>query len=228
MNREQLALYAVTDRSWLNGRSLQEVVEEAIRGGVTMVQLREKNLDKALFLKEALELKKICHTHDVPLLINDDVEICRLADADGVHIGQEDMRIAEARSLLGKDKIIGVTVHNTEQALIAAQEHADYLGAGAAFGSTTKQNVQRLSRDGYLAITGRVSVPVVAIVGGMAVFAPLALPASFVRFELPAVMALTLLVYPLLRSDRRVSRQEGAILCLAFAAWVALELLLFL
>ena len=165
MNREQLALYAVTDRAWLNGRSLQEVVEEAICGGVTMVQLREKNLDKALFLKEALELKKICHTHDVPLLINDDAEICRLADADGVHIGQEDMRIAEARSLLGKDKIIGVTVHNTEQALIAAQEHADYLGAGAAFGSTTKQNVQRLSRDGYLAITGRVSVPVVAIGG---------------------------------------------------------------
>ncbi|MCH4191814.1 MAG: thiamine phosphate synthase [Butyrivibrio sp.] len=165
MERQKLALYAVTDRAWLNGRSLQEVVEEAIRGGVTMVQLREKNLDRDLFLQEAVELKKLCHAHGVPLLINDDVEICRLADADGVHIGQEDMPTAKVRNLLGKNKIIGVTVHNIMQAVRAEQSHADYLGAGAAFGSMTKQNVQRMSRDQYREITEQVSVPVVAIGG---------------------------------------------------------------
>ena len=117
--KSMLRLYAVTDRTWLNGRTLETVVEEALQAGVTMVQLREKSLPKEELLQEALRLKEVCHRYHVSLLIDDDVEICALADADGVHVGQSDMAIQKARQILGPSKIIGATAHNTEEAIQA-------------------------------------------------------------------------------------------------------------
>ncbi|MBP7349141.1 MAG: thiamine phosphate synthase [Butyrivibrio sp.] len=165
IEREALRLYAVTDRRWIKRQTFEEAVEKAILGGVTMVQLREKELDKTRFLQEALALRTICHKYGILLLINDDVEICRLAGADGVHIGQEDMEIHRARAVLGDDKIIGVTVHNVIEAVHAQQAGADYLGAGAAFGSTTKKDAHPISRADYCNITANVQIPVVAIGG---------------------------------------------------------------
>ena len=163
--KEDLRLYAVTDRRWIKRQTIEEVVEKAIRGGVTMVQLREKELDKNRFLQEAIALRTLCHRYGILLLINDDVEICRLADADGVHIGQEDMEIHRARGVLGDGKIIGVTVHNVIEAVHAQQAGADYLGAGAAFGSATKKDAHPISRADYCNITANVQIPVVAIGG---------------------------------------------------------------
>ena len=163
--KENLILYAVTDSRWIKKQTIEEVVEKAIRGGVTMVQLREKELDKNRFLQEAIALRTLCHRYGILLLINDDVEICRLADADGVHIGQEDMEIHRARAILGDDKIIGVTVHNVIEAVHAQQAGADYLGAGAAFGSATKKDAHPISRADYCNITANVQIPVIAIGG---------------------------------------------------------------
>lgn len=160
-----LRLYAVTDRSWLGTQTLYEQVESALRGGATCVQLREKELDRAAFLKEALELKTLCARYHVPLLINDNVELALEVDADGVHVGQEDMDARDVRSLLGKDKILGVTAKTVEQALRAQQAGADYLGSGAVFGSTTKTNAKPMSRELLQTICRSVSIPVVAIGG---------------------------------------------------------------
>ena len=105
MNRECLKLYAVTDRAWLRGETLADQVEKAIRGGVTMVQLREKDLDFEQFLAEALTLRELCGRYHVPFIVNDSVEIARLCNADGVHVGQEDRSVAEARQMLGQDRM---------------------------------------------------------------------------------------------------------------------------
>ena len=119
ITREQLKLYAVTDRSWLGSETLYEQVEKALKGGVTLVQLREKTLDEAAFEKEGQELLELCHHYNVPLIINDNVELAKKIHADGVHIGQSDMEIKNARELLGADKIIGVTAKTIEQAKAA-------------------------------------------------------------------------------------------------------------
>lgn len=160
-----LRLYAVTDRSWLGGQTLAEQVEAALRGGATCVQLREKELNPADFLAEANEIKILCARYGVPLIINDNVELALEVDADGVHVGQEDMDARDVRGLIGNDKILGVTAKTVEQARRAQQAGADYLGSGAVFGSTTKLNAKPMSRELLQSICESVSVPVVAIGG---------------------------------------------------------------
>ena len=165
LSTDTLRLYAVTDRSWLNGRSLFEQVEEALTGGATLVQLREKEMDEAAFLAEAIEMAKLCHRHNVPLLINDNVDIALKSGADGVHVGQSDMEAAAVRRKLGRDMIIGVTAKTVEQALRAQDAGADYLGSGAVFGTTTKTDAKPMTTELLTSITHSVSIPVVAIGG---------------------------------------------------------------
>lgn len=172
MNKTDLKLYAITDRQWLLGARLSEHVKLAIEGGATMIQIRDKDIlstDSDAGLKdeysEALEIKRICHEHKVPLIINDNVQFAIDIDADGVHLGQDDMNPAEARKLLGTDKIIGVTAKTMEQAKRAEADGADYLGSGAVFGSTTKLNAKPMTKELLREITAAVDIPVVAIGG---------------------------------------------------------------
>ncbi|MBS6397140.1 MAG: thiamine phosphate synthase [Clostridiales bacterium] len=161
-----MTLYAVTDRSWLRpGERLSEPVEELLKAGVTCVQLREKEADDELFLQEALELKELCGRYEVPLIINDRVDIAKQSGADGVHVGLSDMGIEKARAYLGDGFIIGGSAHNVEEALAAERAGADYIGCGAVFGSTTKTDVTTLSKEELRAICRAVSIPVVAIGG---------------------------------------------------------------
>lgn len=163
VTKEQVRLYAVTDRSWLDGRSLCQVVEEAIEGGATIVQLRDKEGVKDL--DEARAIARLCRERGVLFIINDSVAVAKAVDADGVHLGLDDGDLAEARRVLGPDKIIGASTHNREEALAAERAGADYLGCGAIFGSATKQNVQHITPDILRQVTGAVSIPVVAIGG---------------------------------------------------------------
>lgn len=162
---EDLLLYAVTDRSWLNGETLYSQVEKALKGGATFVQLREKELDREHFLEEAKELKELCRKYNVPFVINDDVEIALAMDADGVHVGQSDMEAGDVRAKLGPDKIIGVSAQTVEQALLAQERGADYLGVGAVFATTSKDNAAKLSHETVKAICEAVDIPVIAIGG---------------------------------------------------------------
>ncbi|MDE6003878.1 MAG: thiamine phosphate synthase [Oscillospiraceae bacterium] len=162
---EILQLYAVTDRRWLGTQTLVQQVESAIKGGVTCVQLREKNLDKKLFLQEALAIKKICNFYHVPLVINDNIEIACESGADGVHVGQNDMPVEKVRNILGKNKIIGVTVRTVEQALQAQSNGADYLGVGAIFSTGTKTDAIKTEKNIVKAICKSVKIPVIAIGG---------------------------------------------------------------
>ena len=163
--KEDLLLYAVTDRHWLNGRSLIDVVEESLKGGVTFLQLREKELDDESFLKEAKELKALCREYKVPFVINDNVEIAIKTDADGVHVGQSDMEAGDVRKRLGPDKIIGVSAQTVEQAVLAEKRGADYLGVGAVFPTGSKDDADDVSFETLKAICEAVSIPVVAIGG---------------------------------------------------------------
>ncbi len=163
--KEDLLLYAVTDRHWLNGRSLIEVVKESLEGGVTFLQLREKELDDESFLKEAKELKALCREYKVPFVINDNVEIAIKTDADGVHVGQSDMEAGDVRKRLGPDKIIGVSAQTVEQAVLAEKRGADYLGVGAVFPTGSKDDADDVSFETLKAICEAVSIPVVAIGG---------------------------------------------------------------
>lgn len=165
LTTEMMRLYAVTDRSWLRGQTLLEQVEQALAGGVTLVQLREKALDEDTFMREAVAMAKLCHRYGVPLLINDNVEIALRSGADGVHVGQDDMDAASVRSILGSDMIVGVTAKTVGQALRAEEAGADYLGSGAVFGSTTKLNTKRMTKELLKSICNAVSIPVVAIGG---------------------------------------------------------------
>ena len=160
-----LRLYAVTDRSWLGTQTLAQQVEQALRGGATCVQLREKELNPEDFLAEAKEIKTLCARYGVPLIINDNVELALKVDADGVHVGQEDMDARDVRGLIGPAKILGVTAKTIEQAQKAQLAGADYLGSGAVFGSTTKPNARPMSRELLQTICASVSIPVVAIGG---------------------------------------------------------------
>ena len=162
---KDLLLYAVTDRHWLNGRTLVDVVKESLDGGVTMIQLREKSLDEGKFLEEAKELQALCRERHVPFIVNDNVDIAKAMDADGVHVGQDDMVALDARAKLGPDKLIGVSAHTVEEALRAQAAGADYLGVGAAFVTGTKADASPISRETIRAITAAVNIPVVAIGG---------------------------------------------------------------
>lgn len=165
MNKKILRLYAVTDRSWLNGRALEDDIEKAIKGGVTLVQLREKNIATDDIIKSAIRIKSVCKKHGIPLIINDNVDAVIDSDADGVHLGQSDMSISEARKILGKNKIIGATAKTVEQAQKAELEGADYLGSGAIFGTTTKDDAKKMDIETLKSITQSVKIPVVAIGG---------------------------------------------------------------
>lgn len=163
--REDMLLYAVTDRSWLNGETLYAQVEKSLKGGATFMQLREKELDKDAFLKEAFELKELCAQYGVPFVINDDVDIAIACDADGVHVGQSDMEAGDVRAKLGADKIIGVSCKTVEQALLAQSRGADYLGVGAMFATGTKADATGVDFETLRAICKAVNIPVVAIGG---------------------------------------------------------------
>lgn len=165
LDTKRLRLYAVTDRAWLNGRSLSSQVEAAIDGGAGIVQLREKQLSHQDFLEEAREIARLCRARGVPLMINDDVEIAMAVDADGVHVGQEDLAAGRARAMLGPDKIVGVSAHSVEEALAAQAAGADYLGVGAVFATGTKTDATYLSLEEVRAITAAVRIPAVAIGG---------------------------------------------------------------
>lgn len=165
ISKETMLLYGVTDRGNLHGKTLMQQVEESLKGGVTLVQLREKHLSFQEFLEEAKEMKELCRKYGVPLLINDNVEICIESGADGVHVGQKDMEAGAVREKLGKDKIIGVSARTVEQAMAAQNAGADYLGVGAVFSTSTKEDAKPLDHEILKAITKAVDIPVVAIGG---------------------------------------------------------------
>ena len=163
--KDALLLYAVTDRHWLEGRSLYDVVRQSLEGGVTFLQLREKELDEARFYEEAVQLQKLARAYGVPFVINDNVEIALRMDADGVHVGQNDMEAGNVRALIGPDKILGVSAETVEQAIQAEQKGAAYLGVGAVFPTGSKEDAATVSIDTLKAICQAVSIPVVAIGG---------------------------------------------------------------
>ena len=162
---EDMLLYAVTDRAWLKGETLESQVEKALKGGATFVQLREKELDEAEFLEEAKKLKMLCRKYQVPFVINDNVEIALAVDADGVHVGQSDMEAGKVREKLGPDKIIGVSCKTVEQALLAKKHGADYLGVGAMYPTGTKKDATAVTPAALSEICHAVDIPVVAIGG---------------------------------------------------------------
>ena len=164
-SRDSLRLYAVTDRAWLNGRTLGQVVRESITGGATLIQLREKNLGYEVFKYEALEIQRLCREHDIPFIVNDNVNLAREVDADGVHVGQDDMEAGSVRRLIGAGKILGVSVRTPEEAVRAEAQGADYLGAGAVFHTGSKSDAVDITHEALREICGSVKIPVVAIGG---------------------------------------------------------------
>ena len=164
-DKKDLLLYAVTDRHWLNGRELADVVKESLDGGVTMLQLREKTLEEDKFLEEAKLLQTLCRERKIPFIINDNVDIAVAMDADGVHVGQSDMEALDVRAKVGPYKIVGVSAQTVEQALLAEKHGADYLGVGAVFPTGSKDDADDVSYKTLKAICKAVSIPVVAIGG---------------------------------------------------------------
>ena len=164
-SRESLRLYAVTDRTWLNGRSLGQVVEQAVSGGATLIQLREKNLGYEAFKYQALEIQRLCRKHNIPFIVNDNVALAQDIDSDGVHVGQSDMEAGNVRALIGTGKILGVSVRTPEEAVLAESRGADYLGAGAVFHTGSKSDAVDITHDTLRAICAAVKIPVVAIGG---------------------------------------------------------------
>lgn len=160
-----LLLYAITDRHWLNGKTLYSQVELALKGGATMIQIREKDLDENAFLKEAEQIQSLCAKYCVPFIVNDNVELAVKIGADGVHVGQSDMAAKDVRALIGKDKILGVSAQTVKQALEAQKCGADYLGTGAIFPTGSKDDAQVLGVQTLKEICSAVNIPVVAIGG---------------------------------------------------------------
>lgn len=165
IRKEQLFLYAVTDRAWVGRQTLLEQIEDALKGGVTLVQLREKDLEEEEFLREAIQVRELCHRYHVPLIINDNVDVALQSGADGVHVGIEDAPVAEIRQRVGKNFIIGATAKTVQQARLAEESGADYLGVGAVFPSPTKQSAIRITNEQLNEICSSVSIPAVAIGG---------------------------------------------------------------
>lgn len=169
LDKKDLLLYAVTDRHWLaENESLYSVVEKALRGGATFIQLREKQLEEEQFMKEAKEIKALCARYEVPFVINDNVDIAVSMDADGVHVGQSDMAAGDVRAQIGSDKILGVSAHTVEQAKLAEAQGADYLGVGAVFPTGSKDDADDVDHETLKAICDAVNIPVIAI-GGITV-----------------------------------------------------------
>ncbi len=164
-SKKQCLLYLVTDRSWLKGKTLAQQVEVALKNGVTMVQIREKTLPKNEFIALAKEIKKLTDKYSVPLIVNDNLEVAQAVDAAGIHIGQGDLNCKKAREALGPKKIIGVSASTPEEALIAAGDGADYLGVGAVFPTSSKDDASPVSHETLKAICKNTKLPVVAIGG---------------------------------------------------------------
>lgn len=164
-SKEAMLLYAVTDRAWTGRQSLAEQVKAALKGGVTCLQLREKDLDEEEFLEEAMEMKWLCAGYQVPFIVNDNVEIAIKCKADGIHVGQKDMEAGNVRALVGEGMIIGVSAQTPEQAIAAERAGADYLGVGAVFSTSTKPDAIDVSYETLKKICETVSIPVVAIGG---------------------------------------------------------------
>lgn len=162
--RRAMQLYLVTDQTWVI-TSLYEDVEKALEGGVTCVQIREKNLSQDIYIQEAKSLKKLCKKYHVPFIVNDNVDVALMMGADGVHVGQSDACAHDVRVRIGNDKILGVSVQNVEQAIKAQSDGADYLGVGAMFSTTTKLDAQTVSHEELKKICETVTIPVVAIGG---------------------------------------------------------------
>lgn len=163
--RRGMLLYAVTDSAWLHGRTLASCVREALAGGATFVQLREKHMTTDELVEEARTILPICREARVPFLIDDDVEAARLVGADGVHVGQSDTACAEARRILGPDAIVGVSAQTVEQAVAAEQAGADYLGVGALIPTPTKPDAVDVTPEELARICRAVGIPVVGIGG---------------------------------------------------------------
>ena len=163
--KKTMLLYAVTDRAWVGKQTLMEQVEDALKGGATCIQLREKELDDENFLQEAVEMKHLCDKYLVPFIINDNVEIAVKCNADGIHVGQSDMEAGNVREVVGEKMILGVSAQTVEQAVAAEKAGADYLGVGAVFNTTTKLDACEVPHDTLKAICEAVSIPVVAIGG---------------------------------------------------------------
>ncbi len=172
VERAQLLVYGITDERYLKGRTLEECVEQALKGGATVIQLRDKHADEETLLKEAESLQAVCERFQAPLIINDDIELALRVGAAGAHVGQDDMEVSEARAKLGADRILGVTAHNVAEALAAEQQGADYLGCGAMFKTGTKDDAVPMTREEFREICNAVSIPVVAIGGITAENAP--------------------------------------------------------
>lgn len=164
-SRENLLLYAVTDRTWAGEKPLYRQIEAALKGGVTLLQLREKNLSEQAFLEEAVAVRDLCHSYRVPLIINDNVEVAKKSGADGVHVGITDRPVAEIRHEMGDDFIIGATAKTVGQAREAQAAGADYLGVGAVFASPTKTEAVRITKEQLKEISASVDLPIVAIGG---------------------------------------------------------------
>ena len=164
-DKQHMLLYAVTDRAWTGKQTLYDQVEAALKGGVTCVQLREKELDEAAFLQEARDICALCRRYGVPFLVNDNVEIAIACGADGIHVGQEDLAAGEVRRRVGENMILGVSVHTVEEACQAVRDGADYLGLGAVFPTSTKTDVEQMPNETLRAICDAVDVPIVAIGG---------------------------------------------------------------
>ena len=164
-DKRHMLLYAVTDRAWTGKQTLYEQVEAALKGGVTCVQLREKELDETAFLQEAKALCALCRRYVVPFIVNDNVEIAIACGADGIHVGQEDLTAGEVRRRVGENMILGVSVHTVEEARQAVRDGADYLGLGAVFPTSTKTDVEQMPNETLRAICDAVDVPIVAIGG---------------------------------------------------------------
>lgn len=165
ISKKDVLLYAITDRQWLNGRTLASQVEEVLKNGATFLQLREKHIGHDELVKEALVIKEIAARYSVPFVIDDDVYAAKEADADGVHIGQSDNNYKIAREILGSDKIIGMTAHNLKEAIAAQNAGADYIGTGAVFTTSTKKDTIPLTMEALKNITDNITIPIVAIGG---------------------------------------------------------------
>ena len=164
--RKGMLLYAVTDQSWLKeGQTLLSVCEDVLSNGATFLQIREKDLDADSFEAEAARLKALCAQYKVPYVVNDSVEIAMAIDADGVHVGQSDIKGRDIRSMIGEDKILGISAGTIEEAIAAEKAGADYIGVGAVFATGTKKNARNLSVEALKKIVSAVSIPVVAIGG---------------------------------------------------------------
>ena len=164
-DKKYMHLYAVTDRAWTGNKTLYEQIKEALENGVTCVQLREKNLDEASFIEEAKKISVLCRQYNTPFIVNDNVNVAIASNADGIHIGQEDMGLKDVREIVGENMIIGISAHTVEEAKFAQENGADYIGIGAVFETSTKNDVDVIPYEKVKSICDAVDMPKVAIGG---------------------------------------------------------------